>query len=292
MKQQQILLSVFLWCAAGFCAAQTNSFIATTQLSADNELHVVTGADSAEGSAQFVYDEVTDTLSWVIIYTGMTENPSNGHIHGPADSASTAGVILNLLTSSTSIPFGSPAAAAVLEGSAMMPRSTVLDAITDGLAYVNLHTSMNGAGEMRGQLAVRATQIYAAAMDSGQETGPLNGDTSLSIGEAAFEYDPALGVLSWDVRYSGLTSPVTVAHIHSPAGTGENAPPSVTLTDDAMAGFGSIRGATDAVDPAVLQALFSGRAYINVHTEMNTGGEIRGQIAPIPFEDGFETVSP
>ena len=291
MKHRQILFLSILWCAAGVCVAQTGSFIATTALSPDNELHVVTGADDATGSAQFVYDQASDTLSWAIVYTGMTEDPTGGHIHGPADANSNAGVILNLLSSSTSIMFGSPPAAAVLEGSVVAPGMTVLDAITDGLGYVNLHTTMNGPGEMRGQLAVRATQIYAAAMDPSQETGMLNGDTSMSIGEAAFEYDPVLG-LSWDVRYSGLTSAVTVAHIHSPAGVGVNAPPTVTLTDGALLGPGSIRGSTAMVDPAVLQALFSGRAYINVHTEMNTGGEIRGQIAPIPFEDGFETVIP
>lgn len=280
--------AVFLSLAMTSTAFAQSSFIATTDLSADNELHVVTGADDAEGSAQFVYDDNTGMLHWVIVYTGMTEDPTGGHIHGPADEASTAGVILNLLPSSTSIPFGSPASAAVLEGNTM-PSAMVLDTVITGLGYVNLHTTMNGAGEMRGQLAVQTSQTYAGAMDPGQETGAVMGDVSLAMGESAFTYEPVSNTLSWVATYSGLTGPLTGAHIHSPAGPGANAGVTVDLLANGTDSNGELRGSVTAPDPGVLQALFSGRAYINLHTATNSGGEIRGQLGPILFSDGLET---
>ena len=37
------------------------------------------------------------------------------------------------------------------------------------------------------------------------------------------------------------------------------------------------------VDGSVLDALESGRSYVNVHTKKNPAGEIRGQIAAVPL---------
>jgi hypothetical protein len=37
------------------------------------------------------------------------------------------------------------------------------------------------------------------------------------------------------------------------------------------------------VNESVLNALESGRTYVNVHTKKNPAGEIRGQIAAVPL---------
>jgi hypothetical protein len=37
------------------------------------------------------------------------------------------------------------------------------------------------------------------------------------------------------------------------------------------------------VSQSVLDALESGRTYVNVHTRKNAAGEIRGQIAAVPL---------
>jgi len=48
-------------------------------------------------------------------------------------------------------------------------------------------------------------------------------DTSGS-GTADLTYDPATRVLTWNISYSGLSSPTTMAHFHGPAKQGQNAP--------------------------------------------------------------------
>ena len=48
-------------------------------------------------------------------------------------------------------------------------------------------------------------------------------DTSGS-GTADITYDPATRVVTWNITYSGLSSPTTMAHFHGPAEAGKNAP--------------------------------------------------------------------
>ena len=50
-------------------------------------------------------------------------------------------------------------------------------------------------------------------------------DTS-GTGTADLTYDPATRVVTWNITYSGLSSPTTMAHFHGPAKQGQNAPPS------------------------------------------------------------------
>jgi len=42
---------------------------------------------------------------------------------------------------------------------------------------------------------------------------------------------------------------------------------------------GTISGSL-TLDNATLSAIVDGLSYVNIHTEINTGGEIRGQITP------------
>ena len=122
-----------------------------TAMDPTQENHGVMGADGASGTAVFDYDLDSDTLSWVIEYQGMTATPTGGHIHAPADIGANAGIVLNLLANSAS-------AESPIIGSIDAPTPALLGMIFAGRSYVNLHTPMNGAGEIRGQLA---TIIYA-----------------------------------------------------------------------------------------------------------------------------------
>src|SRR5271169_1533607 len=54
-------------------------------------------------------------------------------------------------------------------------------------------------------------------------------DTS-GTGTADLTYDPATRVVTWNITYSGLSSPVTMAHFHGPAKQGQNAPVVIWLT--------------------------------------------------------------
>lgn len=89
--------------------------------------------------------------------------------------------------------------------------------------------------------------------------------------------------LSVQGDFSGLSSPLvevagSTGHIHM-APMGENGdvifPLNVSADEDGMSGIFSLQ--TELSDEQ-LEALMAGELYLNFHTEMNQGGELRGQI--------------
>lgn len=79
--------------------------------------------------------------------------------------------------------------------------------------------------------------------------------------------------------YENLSGPAIAAHIHGPATKSENAGVVVplTFTEGSTAGSGTLSGSgTFTADQ--LADLRSGLYYVNVHTEANPEGEIRGQL--------------
>ncbi len=98
-------------------------------------------------------------------------------------------------------------------------------------------------------------------------------NTSAGKGTADVTYDTASKMMTWKVTYSGLTGPATMAHFHGPAEAGKNAPVVVPFKDAASGAEGSA-----TLTDAQAADLMAGKMYVNVHTEANKGGEIRGQV--------------
>lgn len=111
---------------------------------------------------------------------------------------------------------------------------------------------------------------YKAVLDGASEV-PAN--TTAGRGNADIDFDPATRKLSWKLTYSGLTGPALMAHFHGPAEPGKNAGVAVPI---APASSGTEGSAT--LTEAQAADLVAGKYYVNVHTEANKGGEIRGQV--------------
>ena len=119
--------------------------------------------------------------------------------------------------------------------------------------------------------AVRAEVVKLHANLSGsQEVPPKNTNAT---GTMNGTLDTATKKLTYDISYTGLSGPATMAHIHGPAAAGANAPILVPFQNatSPIAGTMTVNNATE-------QAIMDGKAYVNVHTAANPGGEIRGQI--------------
>jgi hypothetical protein len=96
-------------------------------------------------------------------------------------------------------------------------------------------------------------------------------------GTANLTYDTSTHMLQWSISYSGLSGPVTMAHLHGPAAAGKNAKPELWLTKKGSPADNPITG--EAKLTAVqARALRQGELYINLHTSAHPGGEIRGQV--------------
>jgi hypothetical protein len=84
--------------------------------------------------------------------------------------------------------------------------------------------------------------------------------------------------VSWKLTFRGLTGRALAAHIHIGA-RGKAGPVAIPLCGPCRNGVGGRATARGSA----LSALESGRAYVNVHTARNPGGEVRGQIAAVPL---------
>ena len=100
-----------------------------------------------------------------------------------------------------------------------------------------------------------------------------------ATGTADLTYDPATRLLTWNVSYTGLSGPATMAHFHGPATEGKNGPPVIWLKEKGAAVESPIKGEA-TLTPEQAQQFTAGEWYINVHTQANPGGEIRGQVMP------------
>jgi hypothetical protein len=136
---------------------------------------------------------------------------------------------------------------------------------------------------MRAQLG---TATLASAVLNGAQEVPLAAGTG--TGTFAVEFDPTQSILTATLNFSGLSGSANAAHIHfGAAGVGSGpaifnlstvaftSPLVVTLTVADFMTDPSVFAFEDAID-----ALMTGQMYVNIHTTLNPGGEIRGQIGP------------
>ena len=110
---------------------------------------------SATGTATFEYVSDLKTLFYRVDVAGI-DSVIAAHIHAPADTGGTAGVVLNLFLGPTKgLAFTGTLAQGVgggLGAPAGMTLDSLLVLLGNGNAYVNVHTRLHPAGEIRGQV--------------------------------------------------------------------------------------------------------------------------------------------
>ena len=118
--------------------------------------------------------------------------------------------------------------------------------------------------------ALADTVMYKAEMKGGSETPPT---TSTGTGTVTATFDTATKMLTWKGDYTGLSGPATAAHFHGPADVGQAAGVQVPIKP-----FTSPFDGSATLTDAQNSDLAAGKWYVNVHTEANPKGEIRGQL--------------
>lgn len=113
-------------------------------------------------------------------------------------------------------------------------------------------------------------QTFRATIDGAQEVPPTG---SPGTGLGCMTYHPATMMLDYDISYAGLLAAENNAHFHGPAPIGINAGVQFGLP------LGPLKIGTVGPLTALQQAdLFNGLWYINIHSALFPGGEIRGQV--------------
>ncbi len=171
-------------------------------------------------------------------------------------------------------------AANPVSGTLPISTSRIFDLMA-GNSYVNVHTAAHGSGEMRGQVQSLLPPNHFVATLSGASEVPTK--TTSATGLATFALDLDTSRLNYTLNVTDIIS-VTMAHIHI-GPLGKNGPIVYGL-------FAATNGAVlDGTHPVGGGITLSGKDlvdlltnfwYTNVHTVVNPGGEIRGQIMVQP----------
>ena len=140
---------------------------------------------------------------------------------------------------------------------------------------VILMAGMTGVGAWAAA-SKAAPEAFKVTLTGAQQVPPVQ---TTGSGTADLSYDPATGVVTWSVSYSGLSGPATMAHFHGPATEGKNGPVAIWLTEKGKPAESPIKGRA-TLTPDQAQQFKAGEWYINVHTQAHPGGEIRGQVVP------------
>ena len=164
---------------------------------------------------------------------------------------------------------GDPASPVLATWSGMTP-ADVADLLAGNL-YVNIHTSGRPAGAIRGQIVPRSRDGFDFPLEGDQQVPPV--DTAAG-GRCFADLSDAADQLV--VRCEHTVAGATAAHVHQ-APFGQNGPVRFHLGSPA-----SPFTLSTPMTPRDVADLMAGFFYVNVHSEANPDGEVRGQIVSAP----------
>lgn len=139
-------------------------------------------------------------------------------------------------------------------------------------------------------MAAQAQVVTVTAQLTGAEENP--GVLTGALGNATVTIDRAAQKISYRINVYNLPSGLTASHIHV-GPVGQNGPVifNFNVTQNVSNDFAIVGelSSSDLVARAAqginswddaIAAIAGGNAYVNVHSSVNPGGEIRGQLCP------------
>lgn len=141
------------------------------------------------------------------------------------------------------------------------------------LALVACSFSINSCSDKTDVNVIRKLGIV---MDGTQEVPAKPGAWN---GTMDIEYNKDTRLLFYKITWNSLSGAPIAAHIHGLGAKGFAAPVIQTFSGFTAATAGTFSGSV-FIDGVVFkeESLYAGEYYINMHTALNPGGEIRGQV--------------
>jgi hypothetical protein len=167
------------------------------------------------------------------------------------------------------------------EDNTFMLTSDQIEALENRNYYVNIHTTAFASGELRGQVVGNPNAVFRAHLSAVNEWPVV---TSRASGQVILEIDG--DQLTVSGTFDDLGSPVATdiaggAHLHlGSAGSNGDLDIVLNLDLDVDMQGGAFLAADNqfTLDSDQLQTLYNREYYINIHTEENMAGELRGQV--------------
>lgn len=258
----------------------TATFFASLSGSAEDPSVDVTG------SGAVIVELVGDTL-WVSgSFAGLESDFAASHLH-IGNSGANGGVAFSLTATVASDNLSGTYA----HSSNKFELSTEQkDALLKRGMYVNVHTTEEAGGELRGQVLGEATAYFRTNLNGDHENDPVF--ETPGFGAVDVELSGTRAIVSGS--FDQLTAAFAGAHIHtgSVQGNGDVAVVlAPTVSNDTSGVFGV---STYTLTEAQATAMYDEGTYINVHSSVFAGGEIRGQLlfGDNLFPSDFELTGP
>ena len=242
----------------------------SASLDTTQEVPASSGASGAKGTGSFTLSADRTELAYQITVTGLTGNINAAHFHNAP--AGVAGGVVRALSFS-----GNTATGTWTNTDSQALTDSLVTQLLLGRLYVNVHTSANPAGEIRGQVLLTNGTAFRATLDTVQEVPPPTGAFGAG-GTGWFSLNAARTELSYHITFDGLTGTATAAHFHKASpGVSGGVVRAITLDGNGASGTWKDTD-TQSFTSDLLHDLLLGRLYVNVHTSTNPAGEIRGQV--------------
>ena len=272
MKSRFVRSLMFL---GGFAALLTSSFAqvvefrATINAAQENPAT----ASTATGSAVMLYDVGANTFDLFVTLTGFTNTLSLSHVHEAAVGVN-GPVVTNLGAEAVYVRTGTTITGTFRN---LAHGGDKLKLLQNG-AYLNFHSSTNPSGEIRGQLIAQPKRL-SARINSANEVA-ANPIVSQAFGGALMSYNSGTNRVTLEVTLFNFSNTLTASHYHEGA-VGANGPVVTNLGGAAVytvAGGNISRIFSDLAYTGDPIKLLTGGAYLNFHSNVYGGGEIRGQV--------------
>lgn len=156
------------------------------------------------------------------------------------------------------------------------------------LAVLMMLLTVASLSSMMMRRAKAATVVFTASLLPSNEVPPVGGPEGAGFGNAVITFDDVANTFKFDVTLSGFpgSTVVILSHIHE-AAAGVNGPvrvdsgitPAAPIPLTAGAGAFTRTGTLSAAQLSAIKANPAG-FYFNVHSAVNPGGVVRGQLVP------------
>ena len=270
------LQSIALSSAAIFLLASCNKDETTPQqappsvvkeysikMNAANEIAATTRTEASTASLK-IFSDNSIALSNTFSNFTAGDAITMAHIH-IGDAVSNGPVVLG---------FTIVATGANVEGKATGVRQTLIDSIKNDAIdfYVNIHSTQLPGGLARGQIGKNILQAYTVNLSGLNEPTPV---ITPATGVAIIRINEDNKMFS-KITINNLETADTLrfAHIHIGA-TGANGPV-ITNLADTRNDFGNTQIRT--IRATLADSIATKLVYVNVHSNFNLGGKLRGQI--------------
>lgn len=200
-----------------------------------------------------------------MVFEGLSSAVTGAHIH-QAPAGANGGVIFDLS------PF---ILGNVISGT--WDPSGFINALKAGELYINVHTVNHPGGEIRGQLVLEDGLLFDVLLNGDQESPSVD---TRATGLGKITVSPDLSTIHYHIIVDSLSGAINGAHFHAGI-AGRNGGVVLDISDDIN---GNVISGSAPLTIELLNMMLAGGLYINVHTDENPGGEIRGQVYKLARE--------